>query len=231
MPRSSYEKSEETRERIVDAAYRLFIERGYSATSMREIGQSAGVTVGAIYNHFATKEAIWLEVITARHPYHEVFPVIRAAEGETIAEVVRSAARGLVRELLKRPDLLNLMFIEIVEFNARHVPDLYASLLPDIFRLGNILEGKRGHLRRIPNNILVRSFAGLFFSYYITGLLGRSLEGVTNDEETLSQVVDLYLFGVLAGDDPARQEDAARQETGAPSRAAGQHAPSPLEEA
>ncbi len=205
MPRSSFEKSEETRARIVEVAYRLFLERGYSAASMRDISQGAGVTVGAIYNHFATKEAIWLEVITTRHPYHEIFPALKDAQGETIAEVVRSAANGLVRELIKRPDLLNLMFIEIVEFNARHIPDLYQAILPEIPAIGNILRGKRGRLREIPTPILVRSFAGLFFSYYITGQLARNLTGVTSDETSLGQVVDVYLFGVLADDDPARQ--------------------------
>ncbi len=206
MPRSSYEKSEETRARIVDAAYRLFMERGYSGSSMRDIGRSAGVTVGAIYNHFPTKEAVWLEVLTARHPYHEIFPVIRATQGETIADFVRSAASGLVRELLKRPDLLNLMFIEIVEFNARHIPEMYRLILPEMYSLNEILRGKRGRLREIPMPLLVRSFAGLFFSYYITGLLANGMAGIRNDEESLSQVVDLYLFGVLRDDDPARGE-------------------------
>lgn len=206
MPRSSYEKSEETRARIVDAAYRLFIERGYSGSSMRDIGRLAGVTVGAIYNHFPTKEAVWLEVLTARHPYHEIFPVIRATQGETIADFVRSAASGLVRELLKRPDLLNLMFIEIVEFNARHIPEMYRLILPEMYSLNEILRGKRGRLREIPMPLLVRSFAGLFFSYYITGLLANGMAGIRNDEESLSQVVDLYLFGVLRDDDPARGE-------------------------
>lgn len=208
MPRSSNEKSEETRARILDVSYQLFIERGYNATSMREISQHAGVTVGAIYNHFATKEDIWLEVFATRHPYHEVFPVIKAAQGETIADVMHSAASGLVRELLKRPDLLNLMFIEIVEFKSRHITDFYREILPEIFGLSNILKGKRGRLRDIPMNILVRSFAGLFFSYYITGLLGNNLAGISTDEDSLRQVVDLYLFGVLAEDDPARNQAA-----------------------
>lgn len=210
MPRSSYEKSEETRARIVEAAYRLFIEGGYSATSMRDIGQRAGVTVGAIYNHFATKESIWQEVLFARHPYKEIFPVLKAAEGETIADVMRSAARGLIQELLKRPDLLHLMFVEIVEFGGRHIPELYREILPEMFAIGNILQNKRGRLRNIPMNILVRSFAGLFFSYYITGLLANNMPGITNDEASLSQVVDLYLFGVLADDDQARFATAAR---------------------
>ena len=119
MPRSSREKSAETRSNIIEAAYRLFVDNGYNATSMREISQQAGVTVGAVYNHFETKEDIWVEVIQKKHPYHEILPLIQAAQGETIAEMVRSAARLLVRELLNRPDLFNLMFIEIVEFQSR----------------------------------------------------------------------------------------------------------------
>ena len=206
MPRSSYEKSEETRARIVEVAYRLFIERGYNATSMRDICQGAGVTMGAIYHHFNTKEAIWQEVITTRHPYHEIFPVLKAAQGETIAEVMRSAAKGLIHELFKRSDLLNLMFIEIVEFNGRHIPELYMAIYLEMVTIGEIFKGKRGRLRKLPMNILVRSFAGLFFSYYITGLLAANLGGINNDEDSLSQVVDLYLFGVLAEDDPARTE-------------------------
>jgi AcrR family transcriptional regulator len=212
MPRSSREKSAETRIHIMDAAYQLFIEHGYSATSLRDIGQQAGVTVGAIYNHFATKEDIWVQVVEARHPYHEIFPLLSAAQGETVAEVVRSAANELIRELLKRPDLLNLIFIEIVEFGGKHVPMLFQRMLPELAQLQPVFQGKRGQLRRIPIPILARSFAGLFFSYYITGLLFSDLKVVPIDETTLSQFVDLYLYGILAEDDPSRAEFAARTE-------------------
>lgn len=204
MPRSSYEKSEETRARIVDVAYHLFIERGYSATSMRDISRGAGVTVGAIYNHFPTKETLWVEVFITYHPYHQVFPAVKAAQGETIAEFVRSAAKGMIQELFKRPDLLNLMFTEVVEFKASHMLEMYQKLFPEIMGLSNILDGKHGHLRELQKSILVRSFAGLFISYYLVVLLGKNVAGITDDEASLSEMVDLYLFGVLGDDDPAR---------------------------
>ncbi|RPJ43687.1 MAG: TetR family transcriptional regulator [Chloroflexi bacterium] len=204
MPRSSKEKSAETRAEIIESAYRLFIERGYSATSLRDISQQAGVPVGAIYTHFPNKEEIWKEVILAKHPYHEIFPLLGSAEGDTIDEVVRSAARALVRELLKRRDLLNLMFIEIVEFNARHIPDLFHNILPEVAALREIFQGKRGRLRNIPMPVLARSFAGLFFSYYITGIMMAKVDQDPINDETLSQFVDLYLYGILADDDPSR---------------------------
>ncbi len=211
MPRSSYEKSEETRARIIETAHRLFVDHGYSATSMRDISQGAGVTVGAIYNHFATKEAIWLEVLMTHHPYRAIFAEILAAQGETVADVVRSAANGLVRALSGRPDLLNLMFIEIVEFKASHIPVLFQAILPELMRISSIFDGKRGKVRDLPLPILIRSFAGLIFSYNITGMLGSGLAEISNDEESLRQVVDLFLYGLLADDDAAR-DNAARKE-------------------
>lgn len=208
MPRSSREKSAETRANIVESSYQLFIERGYNAASMREISLRAGVTVGAIYNHFQTKEEIWVEVILTKHPYHEIFPLLLSAQGDSIAEVVRSAARALVQELLKRPDLFNLMFIELVEFNGRHVPVLIQSISPELSRLRNVFAGRSGRLRSIPMPILARSFAGLFFSYYITGRLMQSAGGVSIDESSLNQFVDLYLYGILEEDGPSVGETA-----------------------
>ncbi len=208
MPRSSREKSQETRANIIEAAYTLFLERGYNATSMRDLSQRAGVTVGAIYNHFQTKEEIWKEVILAKHPYHEIFPLIQAAEGETVADVIRSAAQVLISELFKRTDLFNLMFIEIVEFHAKHANDLFQAIYPHLENLPAVFEGKKGKLRDIPYPVLLRSFIGLFMSFYITGIFARAAIGDSADEVTLDQFVDLYLHGVLVDEDPPSEEEA-----------------------
>lgn len=197
MPRSSSTKSAETRANIVDAAYHLFLDQGYSATSMRHISQRAGVTVGALYNHFSTKEGIWKEVILTRHPYHEIFPLLLSAEGDTFEDVVRGAARLLIRELYRRSDLFNLMFIEIVEFRAKHTADLVQVLLPRLGELQRLFVGKQGRLRNIPPLILLRSFLGLFFSYYITGIFIQNIPELAVDEDLLDQFVKLYLYGIL----------------------------------
>jgi hypothetical protein len=47
-----------THQRILDAAVELFDEAGYGHTSLHDIIDRAGVTKGAFYYHFATKEAL-----------------------------------------------------------------------------------------------------------------------------------------------------------------------------
>ena len=52
-----------TRERILAAAERLFAERGFSGVSMPAIAAAAGITAGAIYKHFESKEQLFFSIV------------------------------------------------------------------------------------------------------------------------------------------------------------------------
>jgi AcrR family transcriptional regulator len=70
MFKTSTNKGEETRGRIYDAALALFRERGFEAATMRDIAGAAGMSLGAAYHYFPSKEAIVLayyDDVTAEH--------------------------------------------------------------------------------------------------------------------------------------------------------------------
>jgi AcrR family transcriptional regulator len=56
-------RSEETRNRIVQSALRLFADKGYEATGVAEICENSEVSKGAFYHHFPSKQAIFLELL------------------------------------------------------------------------------------------------------------------------------------------------------------------------
>ncbi len=60
---SQAEKSRARRERILDAAFSTFSRRGYRDTAVDEIAAAAGTSKGGVYFHFATKEAIYRELM------------------------------------------------------------------------------------------------------------------------------------------------------------------------
>ena len=62
MVRRTKEEAQETRNSILDAAERVFFEKGVSRTSLADIAQAAGVTRGAIYWHFAHKGDLFTEM-------------------------------------------------------------------------------------------------------------------------------------------------------------------------
>lgn len=190
-------KGEATRSRIIDAAYHLFVDQGYHGTSMRQIVDAAGITMGGIYNHFANKEAIWKAVFIAKHPYHEIIPLLLESEGETIAEIMQDGANRLISELGRRSDLLYLMFIEIVELKGKNIPAMSEEILPEISKIGRVFLKKNGKLRDIPLPIVTRSFAGLIFSYFITEIFMPEHVRKMMGTNALDEFVNIYLYGIL----------------------------------
>src|SRR5512147_1945906 len=57
-------KAEVTRKKILVAASKLFARRGYHKTTITDIAQAIGLTSGAIFHHFPSKEAL-LEAVVA----------------------------------------------------------------------------------------------------------------------------------------------------------------------
>lgn len=57
-------KSEQTRERLLDAALDLMQAKGHGQMSVHEVARAAGMTTGAVQHHFSSKAALMLEVIT-----------------------------------------------------------------------------------------------------------------------------------------------------------------------
>jgi AcrR family transcriptional regulator len=61
--RTQAERSEATRGALLEAARRLFTEHGFAATSRDEIAEASGVTRGALYHHFSSKEGLFRAVV------------------------------------------------------------------------------------------------------------------------------------------------------------------------
>ncbi len=54
---------DDRRERLLDAAARLFREHGYERTSVRQLAEAVGILSGSVFHHFSSKEEILLEVM------------------------------------------------------------------------------------------------------------------------------------------------------------------------
>ena len=63
MARTVGSAAEDTRRRILDATTELFHERGYASTSIRHITERLGMTKGALYYHFSSKEELLLAIV------------------------------------------------------------------------------------------------------------------------------------------------------------------------
>ena len=150
------QRGSETREAILTSAASLFAGAGYSSVSMRDIAKGAGITPGALYNHFRDKSYLYAatmehalgdrmsglsENLEADTPLEERFRELVAASVTLFAED-EIFSRLLHRELLDGDDarlefvtksVLQGPFGQIVdlmaEFNTGRDPELLASLV------------------------------------------------------------------------------------------------------
>ncbi len=107
------------REAIVEAAERLFFERGFGAVSMDELAEEAGVARRTLYNQFTSKEEIFREMLDGASAQLEgAFPPGVETQGD-VGEVLRLIARTIL-QLHKHPEYIG--FLRMVMVNSRQFP-------------------------------------------------------------------------------------------------------------
>jgi len=169
-----------TRNSLLDAAHLLFVNQGYAATSMRQIAEGAGLALGGIYNHFASKEAVFHAILIERHPYQQIMPLIQKIQAESFGNFDESAIRNLLNELGQHPKFFNLMLVEMVEFKGKHLPEFFE----------NVLCG-------VPPPAWLRVFLSMFVSYHMTQSLLIGMLPTETQEQSLDAFIDIFLHGIL----------------------------------
>jgi TetR/AcrR family transcriptional regulator of autoinduction and epiphytic fitness len=108
-----------SREVIVAAATRLFLERGFGAVSMDELAAAAGVARRTLYNQFAGKEEIFREMLQrVSGQLEQAFPPGIETQGDVEA-VLRLVAK-MILKLHKNRDYLG--FLRMVVADSRQFP-------------------------------------------------------------------------------------------------------------
>ena len=78
------QRSEETRTKILDSATKLFSTRGFNAASVDEICEEAGISKGAFYHHFESKQALFLAILDGW--LQAIDSTIEASKDKTVPE-------------------------------------------------------------------------------------------------------------------------------------------------
>jgi TetR/AcrR family transcriptional regulator of autoinduction and epiphytic fitness len=185
-----------SREVIVAAATRLFLERGFGAVSMDDLSAAAGVARRTLYNQFASKEEIFREMLQrVSGQLEQAFPPGIETQGD-VEDVLRLIAR-VILELHKNPDYLG--FLRMVVADSRQFPwiaeEFAAVMDPQTERFVRLL----AHLTSVgvldcPNPTLAaHQFMGALNDLSLwPWMMGRERIPVP-DEEVVEESVRMFL--------------------------------------
>lgn len=129
-PKTQGEKSDASTRKVLKAALSLFSRQGYRATSMRQIAGRCKLSVGNLYHHFGSKEAIfqrlideyWEVLLDPELPLNKIFAAARFPEDlEAMASAIEQVVAANSSHIL-------LIYIDVIEFKGRHIKAFYQQM-------------------------------------------------------------------------------------------------------
>ena len=180
-----------TRTKILDRAEALFAQRGFSGTTIKDIGAEASVNSALIYYYFESKETLYQACIDRFIAQLGDLAQRRIEAATTPDDVVRGIVSAQAEMMTRRPHLPKLMVREMVDWEAAHAVRAIQELSERIFRrlIAAITEGQASGDYRAD---MAPHFAALStigqVAYFVLArpvvgvVLGRGPHGVSDDD-------------------------------------------------
>jgi AcrR family transcriptional regulator len=197
------EKSMASVARTLEAALALFSSQGFGATSMRQIADAAGLSVGNVYHHFPSKDAIfqrllddyWERVTDPALRLNQIFA--RAQFPEDLEEMAK-AIEEVVEEF--RPYIL-LIYVDVIEFQGEHIRTFYSGMAGRFDHIyGERLRQRQaaGELGE-PDPMVAVMVATRWFFYFFTveKCFGAPMHFGMTPEKAIEEFIHLVRYGLL----------------------------------
>ncbi len=203
-PRSRQEaKSEASMAKALEAALELFSTQGFGATTMREIAERSGVSVGNLYHHFSGKEELfqrlldeyWERLSDPELRLNRIFA--RGGFPEDLEEMA-SAIEEVVRDNASR---IQLIYVDVIEFGGRHIRAFYETMA-DRFRdaYGDRFAARRaaGELGVADPMVAVMVAVRWFFYFFtVEQCFGVPMHFGMSPTEAVEEFIRLIRYGIL----------------------------------
>ncbi|WP_158881444.1 TetR/AcrR family transcriptional regulator [Amycolatopsis anabasis] len=165
MRRTQSDRSSTTKSALLAAARELFAERGYSAVPADEIVRAAGVTRGALYHHYADKQALFRDVV--EQVERELTATVRAAlDGAPDFATGMVIALGAFLDECGRPEIRQIALIDAPavlgwqvwrEIEAEHGLGLLAEVFDRAIEAGLVTPQPVGVLARLVLSAVIEA--------------------------------------------------------------------------
>lgn len=186
----------EGRDRILHAAYELFVASGYRSVSMQQIAEAAGIQKATLYHHFRSKDELFAEIVCAvnQRTRDEVVQAIEEG-GSASDQLVRIACQSFARS---QSDYSRLM----TDVQENLAPDQRRQLLKEKAFPWDLLEGivrsamARGELPEMDVDLVISMYTGLVWGQLWMCKIGRNDRAL--DEALAQTLVETLFRGVRA---------------------------------
>jgi TetR/AcrR family transcriptional regulator, fatty acid metabolism regulator protein len=185
------------RERILDAAVRVFAKKGFYATRVSEIAAAAGVADGTIYLYFESKDALLVSLFEDRVERLLAFVAAELPRAPTALQKLRRIIElqlGLIEGERDLAEVLTVILRQSTKLMKEHAVPKFTAYLDSIARV--VAEGQAsGELRAdLSPHLAARAIFGALDGITMTWALGKADRGGL--VRASGQLADLMLHGL-----------------------------------
>ncbi|NPV52955.1 MAG: TetR/AcrR family transcriptional regulator [Firmicutes bacterium] len=186
------------RERILDAAQRVFSEKGFHNATVEEIAELASIGKGTVYLYFKSKVEILVSLIESRIEEIKALILQESLKSATLREKVRNIIAIQFDFYSHYKDFLRVFLSEIGEIRGKLGGRLAEARAGLVELIEGILKAEieKGKLRSLAPRIIARALMGATNVVAFEWLVKENRDP---DEECISQLCDFCLYGI-AGD-------------------------------
>lgn len=197
------EKSEASVAAVLEAGLALFSTQGYRATTLRQIAERAGLSVGNIYHHFPDKHTIYqrlIEIYWERlvDPDLKLNRVFARANFPDDLEELAEAIEEVVDE--NGPHIL-LIYLDVIEFQGEHIRAFYEGMANRFAAAygPRFTERKRTGEFGDADPMVAVMLASRWFFYFFTveKCFGAPLHFGMTPKQAVGEFIRLLRFGLL----------------------------------
>lgn len=193
------DRTQDKRQRILDAALKIFARRGFYTAKVAEVAREAGVADGTIYLYFANKDDLLISLFEDRMDFLIARLTDELAQaGASVHDRFRALIRVHLRLAIESPDLAEFITVELRQ-SGKFVKEYgnpkfqaYLGLLYEV-----VDEGQRtGHFRStLHARTVVRAMFGALDEILLTLTL-RSATDERDIERATNDLASLFLHGL-----------------------------------
>jgi AcrR family transcriptional regulator len=181
---------------LVEAAERVFSDRGYHATSIRDIAREAGFSVGGVYQFFASKDELYLRVVDEQWEHFFVL-LNQAASADGSEARLHALVEAMFTAFEQRRGFFKLFLSERARLSAAFTGEVAV-------RVGEHTKRLRTHLvdlmqaavdekvlQPLPPEMLASAFMGMVHNCIFEAMA----TGASRPSRSTSEVLALFLHG------------------------------------
>jgi AcrR family transcriptional regulator len=188
-----------TKEKIIDAAFGLFSQKGYLGTTTKEIALHAGVSEVTLFRHFGSKESIFEEVIQSKSFLPDLKNLIPKLENLSLKDTLLEIATENIKKLIMKKGAIKIFFSEVDRYPER-VKESHNNMCNALDNtLITFLKSKKelSNFSEEDLIIITKTIWYLIFGYFLDTVIIKNDDiNLSNFRKMFSKKIDFLINGI-----------------------------------